>query len=168
MREMLSLFALASPVDRKTVWESWLRFCLEQEERFGFTFTHLGCETASLHPSGIRTRSRYLKKVEASAAQKEPITNIEFYLLPKEFRQAVFDFRVFMALTLGEQRSYCEITVERQFPEGFQYQNPSGPFGSFCGSKRQRSTSCPLTRPLTTMSTAFSPPPPAPWNGITD
>ena len=123
MREMLSLFALVSPVDRKTVWESWLRFCLEQEERFGFTFTHLGCETASLHPSGIRTRSRYLKKVEASAAQKEPITNIEFYLLPKEFRQAVFDFRVFMALTLGEQRSYCEITVERQFPEDFQYQN---------------------------------------------
>ena len=68
-REMLSLFALVSPLDRHTVWDSWLRFCFSQEERHGFAFTHLGCETASLHPDGIRTRSRYLKKLEAAVRQ---------------------------------------------------------------------------------------------------
>ena len=40
-REMLSLFALVSPIDRHTVWDSWLRFCFSQEERHSFTFTHL-------------------------------------------------------------------------------------------------------------------------------
>ena len=123
MREMLSLFALVSPIDRDTVWESWLRFCLGREERFGFTFTHLGCKTASLHPGGIRTRSRYLKKVEAAIAQKERIDSIEFYLLPKEFRQAVFDFRVYMGLSLREGTSCCEVTVENGLWEEYQYRD---------------------------------------------
>ena len=123
MREMLSLFALVSPMERNTVWESWLRFCLAQEERYGFAFTHLSCETASLHPNGIRTRSRYLKKVEASVRQGEKIENIEFYLLPKEFYQAVFDFRIYMGIALRERGCWCEITAESRFPEGFRYQD---------------------------------------------
>ena len=121
-REMLSLFALVSPIDRHTVWDSWLRFCFSQEERHSFTFTHLSCETASLHPDGIRTRSRYLNKLEAAIRQGEEIWNMEFYLLPKEFHQAVFDFRVYMSLSLREQRSHCEITVESGFPGDFRYQ----------------------------------------------
>ena len=47
---------------------------------------------------------------------------MEFYLLPKEFHQAVFDFRVYMSLSLREQRSHCEITVESGFPGDFRYQ----------------------------------------------
>lgn len=121
MREMVSLFALVSPIG-SGVWERWFRFCLEQEERHGFAFTHLSCETASLHPKGIRTRSRYLKKLKASLFQGEEIRNIEFYLLPKEFHQAVFDFRVYMGLSLWKQRSHCEITVENNFLGDFRYQ----------------------------------------------
>lgn len=122
-REMVSLFALVSPVNDSTVWENWFRFCLEQEERHGFAFTHLGCKTASLHPNGIRTRSRYLKKTEAALEAGEKISSIGFYLLPKGFRQAVFDFKVYMGLSLREdEKSNCEITLENGFREGLSCQ----------------------------------------------
>ncbi len=122
MREMVSLFALVSPVQQDTVWESWLRFCLSWEERYYFAFTHLSCITASLHPDGIRTRSRYLKKIKASVSQKEEIEHIGFYLLPPKFYQAVFDFQIYLGLSLKEQHSCCEITVENHLLKEFQYQ----------------------------------------------
>ncbi len=146
MREMLSLFALVSPMDQDTVWESWLRFCLSQEERFGFTFTHLGCETASLHPDGIRTRSRYLKKLEASVARGERIEHMGFYLLPKGFRQAVFDFRVYLGLALLERQRYCEITVESGFPEGFRYEDALASIRQFLRIEQAEANLLPFTQ----------------------
>jgi len=111
MREMTSLFALVSPA-AGDVWEQWFRLCMEQEERYGFAFTHLSCKTETLEPSGIRTRSRYLKKVTDSIAKGEKIYHIEFYLLPKKFYQAAFDFRIYLGLSLGQRNSCCEITAE--------------------------------------------------------
>ena len=47
---------------------------------------------------------------------------MEFYLLPKDFYQAVFDFKVYMGLSLGN-RNYCEITIEDHFLEEFPCQD---------------------------------------------
>ena len=42
--------------------------------------------------------------------------------MPDQFRQAVFDFKIYMGLSLGGQaQSHVEITVENQFPEHFDY-----------------------------------------------
>lgn len=105
-----------------TVWKDWYQFCLQQEQRYGFVFSHVSCDTETLHPDGVRTRSRYLKKIEAAVNDKENISHIEFYLLPKKFCQAVFDFKVYMGLSLGT-RSYCEITIEDHFLEEFPCQD---------------------------------------------
>ena len=119
-RQMISLFAVCTPVCPDTVWESWYRFCMQQEQENAFSFTHVSCETETLKPTGIRTRSRYLKKIDACMAKKETMSSLEFYLLPKEFRQAVFAFRVYMGLSLN--LNYCEITVENHFWKEFRYQ----------------------------------------------
>lgn len=124
MREMISLFALCTPIDTDTVWENWYQFCMEQEQKHKFAFSHTACLTDSLHPDGIRTRSRYLKKLRSCIDRKENISFIEFYLLPDQFWQAVFDFKIYMGLSLGGQaQSHVEITVENQFPEHFDYRN---------------------------------------------
>lgn len=53
---------------------------------------------------------------------QENISFIEFYLLPDKFWQAVFDFKIYMGLSLGRQaQSHVEITVENQFLENFDY-----------------------------------------------
>ena len=122
MREMISLFAVGNPVLSDTLWEDWYQFCLQQEQKYGFVFSHVSCRTESLHPDGIRTRSRYLKKMETAINRKENIFSMEFYLLPKEFYQAVFDFKVYMGLSLGD-RNYCEITIEDHFLEEFPCQD---------------------------------------------
>ena len=119
-RQMLSLFALCTPTCPDTVWESWYRFCMQQEQENAFTFSHVSCKTETLKPTGIRTRSRYLKKIDACMAKKEAMSNLEFYLLPKEFRQAVFDFQVYIGLSLS--LNFCEITVENHFWKEFKYQ----------------------------------------------
>ncbi len=62
-----------------------------------------------------------MKKIEACIDRKEEISTIEFYLLPKDFHQAVFDFKVYMVLSLGGGSSYCEITVEDRFWDDFAY-----------------------------------------------
>lgn len=61
-RQMVSLYALCTPICASTVWENWYRFCMQQEQENVFTFSHVGCGTETLNPNGIRTRSRYLKK----------------------------------------------------------------------------------------------------------
>lgn len=122
MREMVSLFALCEPVCAATVWVSWYRFCMDWERRYGVSFTHLGVASDSLHPEGIRTRRRYLSKVEAAIAQNEGMESLEFYLLPEKFCQAVFDFWVYLGLSLRRQ-GYCEITVEKGFLTEFPYQD---------------------------------------------
>ena len=114
MREMVSLFALCEPVCAATVWVSWYRFCMDWERRYGVSFTHLGVASDSLHPEGIRTRRRYLSKVEAAIAQNEGMESLEFYLLPEKFCLEVFDFWVYLGLSLRRQ-GYCEITVEKGF-----------------------------------------------------
>lgn len=121
MRKMMSLCALCTPVCMDTVWQDWYRYCMRQEQEHDFVFTHVSCTAETLNPNGIRTRSRYLKKIEACIDRKEDISSIEFYLLPKEFRQAVFDYRVYMVLSLGDRRNYCEITVEDRFWDDFAY-----------------------------------------------
>lgn len=121
MRQMISLFAVCAPVCMDTVWKEWYRFCMRQEQENAFVFSHVSCSTETLNPNGIRTRSRYLKKMEACIDRKEEISAIEFYLLPKDFHQAVFDFKVYMALSLGGGSSYCEITVEDRFWDDFAY-----------------------------------------------
>lgn len=122
MREMVSLFALCEPVCAATVWVSWYRFCMDWERRYGVSFTHLGVASDSLHPEGIRTRRRYFGKVEAAIAKNEGMESLEFYLLPKKFCQAVFDFRVYLGLSLRRQ-GYCEITVEKGFLTELPYQD---------------------------------------------
>lgn len=91
MREMISLFAVGNPVLSDTLWEDWYRFCLQQEQKYGFVFSHVSCRTESLHPNGIRTRSRYLKKMETAINRKENIFSMEFYLLPNG---QVFNYNV--------------------------------------------------------------------------
>lgn len=123
MREMISLFALCTPIDTDTVWADWYRFCMEQEQKYNYVFSHVSCETEILHPNGIRTRSRYLKKVTACIENRDDISFIEFYLLPYEFRQAAFDFKIYMALSLGKHaKPHLEITVENHFLKDFEYQ----------------------------------------------
>ncbi len=119
MRKMISLFAVCTPICTDTVWEDWYRFCMRQEQENGFAFSHVSCSTETLNPNGIRTRSRYLKKIEACIDRKEEISHIEFYLLPKDFYQAVFDFKVYMGLSLRSRD--CEITVEDRFWDAFAY-----------------------------------------------
>lgn len=122
MREMVSLFALCEPVCAATAWESWYRFCMDWERRYGVSFTHLGVASDTLHPEGIRTRRRYLSKVEAAIVQNEGMESLEFYLLPEKFYQAVFDFRVYLGLSLRRQ-GHCEITVEEGVLTGLLYQD---------------------------------------------
>lgn len=122
MRKMMSLFALCEPARADTVWESWYRFCMDFERRYGVAFTHLGVASDTLHPEGIRTRRRYLGKVEAAIAQNEGMESLEFYLLPEKFYQAVFDFRVYLGLSLRKW-GRCEITVEEGFLAELPYQD---------------------------------------------
>lgn len=125
MREMLSIFAVYSPVCIDDMWEKWFEFCLEQEKKCGFNFTHLCCKTESLNPNGIRTKSRYLRTAENCIYNREKISYLGFYVLPDEFRQAVFDFKVYMGLTIDEKhgRNHCEITIENNFINDFNYQS---------------------------------------------
>lgn len=122
MREMVSLFALCEPVCAGTVWESWYRFCVDWERQYGVSFTHLCVESETLHPEGVRTRRRYLSKVEACLTRGEGLEALEFYLLPEKFHQAVFDFRAYLGLSLRRQ-GYCEITVEEGFLMEVPYQD---------------------------------------------
>lgn len=120
MREMISLFAIHTPVCADLLWESWYAFCQQQEQEYGFAFTHVSCHAETLRPNGIRTASRYRKKIEASIRSREQISSLEFYMLPASFHQAVFDFNVYMGLSCGKLNT-CEITVENHFLEGYDY-----------------------------------------------
>ena len=122
MREMVSLFALCEPVCADAVWESWYRFCMDWERQYGVSFTHVCAASETLRPEGIRTRRRYLSRVEACLARGEGLEALELYLLPEKFYQAVFDFRAYLGLSLG-RRGYCEITVEAGFLTEVPYQD---------------------------------------------
>lgn len=121
MREMISLFAICTPICPETVWKDWYQFCMRQEQKYDFSFSHVSFESESLKPNGVRTRSRYLSKVEACIHGKESISHLGFYVLPADFRQAVFDFKVYMGVSFGKYNC-CEAVIENHFLEGFQYE----------------------------------------------
>ena len=88
----------------------------------GVSFTHLCVASETLHPEGIRTRRRYLGKVEVCIACGEGMEALESYLLPEKFRQAAFDFQAYLGLSL-RRWGYCEITVEEGFLTEVPYQD---------------------------------------------
>ena len=121
-RKMVSLFAVCKPFKEIDIWEKWCEFCASFEKTCGMEFTHVAYDVSSLNSSGIRTKKRGLKKLSSAIKNEDEIECIGFYLLPKDYKQAAFDYKMHMSLShYGGVSTYCEITVEKELLGNIEY-----------------------------------------------
>jgi len=110
-RKMVSI-VLYGNIDSNTVkWLKWYEYSISEISELGFSPNFIGVEGQSFNSEKITLLKKNDKKLRASFDKDEDFTSIALYSLPENFKQAAFDYDIYMSRTTQERYPHIILTI---------------------------------------------------------
>jgi hypothetical protein len=103
--EVMAVFVLWGRLRVENPWKSWYEFCCDFISSLGLQATHLEVIGGPFKGSSVLQVKRTRRRLQGAFDSRAAFSTLGVYSLPDDFRQAVFDYHVFMLLTAVERPS---------------------------------------------------------------
>jgi len=87
--------------DNKEIWMKWYKSCKDYIEGLGLKANYFSIESATMKTGKVMTMNKSEKKMSKSIEQGDKINWLSIYSLPDNFKQAAFDYDVYMTRGRG-------------------------------------------------------------------
>ena len=80
----------------------------------GYEITHLGIETTNYSPKSIVSVKRKEKDMLERIENGEIVKSLECFSLPKDYKQAIFDYEIYSGLHHSNEESFITVVVNEE------------------------------------------------------
>ncbi|HEY9061485.1 MAG TPA: hypothetical protein VIO64_13405 [Pseudobacteroides sp.] len=109
----LSIVLYGSVSDNIGSWKNWYEYSKKQIQDLNFEPNYIGISGTNFKSSKINTLRRIEKKLIEAFDNSEILSSLELYSMPDEFKQAAFDYNIYMIRTANLRCQRVFITLNR-------------------------------------------------------
>lgn len=113
MNRLMKCIVLYGDVDNDAdLWIKWLRYASSTISVYSNNNIFISVQGDGFKDSKIHEyNDRYDSKIKSKLSNDKNIKTIEFYSLPKNYKQAAFDYDVYLSRVSGRRASFVQMTI---------------------------------------------------------
>lgn len=110
-RNTISIVLYGNTSSKTSDWLKWYEYAINQINGLGFEPNYIGITGKSFNSGKIAPLNQVDKKLRKSFEDGEIIVSIAVYSLPDDFKQAAFDYNVYLSRTTQGKYPHIVLTI---------------------------------------------------------
>jgi hypothetical protein len=111
---MTSIVVYGEIDDTSEIWQKWVNFCTELAQKTTNNIEYVGVKGDGFNNSDVVRYDNIKQKLSHAITNQKSFESISMYSLPENFRQAAFDYDIYISRVRGKRASYVLTTISNE------------------------------------------------------
>lgn len=111
---MTSIVVYGEIDDTAGLWKKWAIFCTELTQKSTANVEYISIKGDGFNNSNVVKYDNIEQKLSLAISNQKNFESISMYSLPENFKQAAFDYDIYISRVRGKRASYVQVTISNE------------------------------------------------------